>query len=347
VEAVVRALSDADIERDDVDGLGVASFTLGPDHAIDFAWRLGMRLRWLMEDTNGGASGINLLQHALRAIEAGDAKNVVLVAGDHFGPHDFGDLVDNYNRFTREHLASLPLGGPNPLFAFLTARHMEVHGLHRKHYGAIAVTQRRWAAGNPNAAYRMPLTMEEYLDAPVVAPPLCRYDCVPVVSGAEAVVLSAESPGVKVRALKCSYNADQQEGDGLRTGLADVAPLLWEEAGLGPEDVSMACVYDDYPAMVFIQLADLGVVAEGELVDFAERRLLDEGWPLNTSGGMLSAGQAGAAGGMHGLAEAATQLLRRAGGRQTEAHTALVSGYGMVVARYGAAANAAILERVE
>ena len=107
----------------------------------------------------------------------------------------------------------------------------------------------------------------------------------------------------------------------------------------------MACVYDDYPAVVFIQLADLGVIAEGELASFAERRLLEERWPLNTSGGMLSAGQAGAAGGMHGLVEAATQLLGRAGERQTEARTALVSGYGMVLARYGAAANAAILER--
>ena len=63
-DAAVRALADAGVGRDDIDGLGVASFTLRPDHAIDLAWRFGMRVRWLMEDTNGGASGINLLQHA-------------------------------------------------------------------------------------------------------------------------------------------------------------------------------------------------------------------------------------------------------------------------------------------
>src|SRR5688500_11326117 len=70
-DAVVRALADAGVHHHEVDGLGVCSFTLQPDHAIDFAWRLGMSVSWLMEDTNGGASGINLLQHAVRAIEAG------------------------------------------------------------------------------------------------------------------------------------------------------------------------------------------------------------------------------------------------------------------------------------
>jgi acetyl-CoA acetyltransferase len=77
-DAVVRVLEQADFHRDDVDGLGVSAFTLGPDHAIDLAWRLGMRLRWLMEDTNGGACGPNLLQHAVRAIEGGDAELIAM-----------------------------------------------------------------------------------------------------------------------------------------------------------------------------------------------------------------------------------------------------------------------------
>ena len=82
VDAVLGAVADAGLDRDDVDGFGVSSFSLRPDHAIDLAWRLGLRLRWLMEDTCGGASGLNMLQHALRAIEAGDAQTIVLCAGD-------------------------------------------------------------------------------------------------------------------------------------------------------------------------------------------------------------------------------------------------------------------------
>src|SRR5690606_24861060 len=139
------------------------SFTLAPDHAIDLAWRLGLRLRWLMEDTNGGASGLNMLAHAARAIEAGDARHVLILAGDRMGKAEFARLADTYNVVTRDHLAPLPFEGPNTLFAFLTQRHMEVHGLSREDYGSVAVAQRAWAARNPGAVYREPLTLDEYL----------------------------------------------------------------------------------------------------------------------------------------------------------------------------------------
>ena len=88
--------------------------------------------------------------------------------------------------------------GPNPLFAMLTQRQMMRTGLRREDYGALCVAQRQWAAGNPNAAYRQPLSLRQYLDAPLVAPPLGRLDCVPVVSGACALVLSARPAGVHV-----------------------------------------------------------------------------------------------------------------------------------------------------
>jgi acetyl-CoA acetyltransferase len=224
---------------------------------------------------------------------------------------------------------------------------MELHGLERSDYGAIAVAQRSWAALNPGAAYRDPLTLDEYLDAPLVAPPLGRYDCVPVVSGADALLVSRPRPGapaVHVRALRASFNHDNQLGDGLATGLASLAAELWDRAGFGPEDVDLACVYDDYPAMVLVQLDELGLVPGGDLRGFL-RRLGRERWPLNPSGGQLSAGQAGAAGGMHGLVEAVRQLTGQAGERQVAgARRAVVTGYGMVVYRYGACAAAAALE---
>ncbi len=98
--------------------------------------------------------------------------------------------------------------------------------------------------------------------------------------------------------------------------------------------------------MALAQLADLGFVPDGDLSGFLRRRIEQERLPVNTSGGQLSAGQAGAAGGMHGLVEAVTQLLGEAGERQVEnARLAVVSGYGMVLYRYGACANAVVLER--
>jgi acetyl-CoA acetyltransferase len=351
-DAVGEALADAGLAAADVDGLAVASFSLGPDHAIDLAWRLGMRLRWLLEDTSGGAAGLDMVGHARRALEAGDASVVVVVAGDAGGSVEVARRQASFNRATRDHLAPLGYGGPNSLFAMLTQRQMQAHGLTPEDYGHLVIAQRAWAAGNPGAVYRAPLSMAEYLAAPLIADPLRRYDCVPVVAGADALVLSSAGRGqaagspVLVRALVRSFNHDQQEGDGLRTGLAEVASELWDGAGVGPGSVDLACVYDDYPAMVLAQLADLGVIADGDLPRYTREVIAERRFPINTSGGMLSAGQAGAAGGVHGIVEAVRQLQHRAVGRQVpRARLAVVTGYGMVLYRYGAAAAAAVLER--
>jgi acetyl-CoA acetyltransferase len=347
-DAFLRALESAGIDRDDVDGLGVASFTLTPDHAVDLAWRLGVRPRWLMDDANGGSSGITMLQHAVRAVESRDAETVVLLAGDRLLREEFATVVDGYNRATRDHLAEIPVDGPNTAFALLTQRHMARTGLEREDYGLIPLAQRRWAAENPLAVYRGPLTMEDYLAARIVADPLCLYDCPPVVSGADALVITSREnarSGVRIRSVKALHNADGQEGDGLTTPLGLIAADLWEASGQGPAEVDLAYVYDDYPVMVLVQLADLGFIEDGDIRRFLRVRLGEERWPLNTSGGQLSCGQAGAGGGMHGLVEAVTQLLGKGGDRQVEgARTAVVTGYGMVLYRYGASAGAVVLE---
>lgn len=348
--AFFAALERTTLTADDVDGIGVSSFSLRPDHVIDLAWRLGLPIRWLMEDPTGGASGINLLQHAIRAIEGGDARTIVLLAGDHLTHHDFAQLVSNYNVATRDWLAPLPHGGPNTLFAHLTQRHMQRYGLHREDYGALVIAQRAWAGANPGAVYRTPLTIGDYLNAPPVAPPLGRYDCVPVVAGADALIITRDNqvsgPTVRVRASAALHNPDNQEGDGLTTGLSAVAGEIWDQAGIEPADIDMAAIYDDYPAMACIQLADLGFAPDGDLHRLLHTAVATGRLPLNTSGGQLSAGQAGAAGGMHGLVEATTQLRHTAGQRQVpNARLALVTGYGMVTYRYGSCSNAVILER--
>lgn len=345
-QAVGQALRGAGLAPADVDGLGVASFTLRPDRAIDLAWRLGLRLNWCMQDEMGGASAINLLRQAWLALEAGQADTIVLVSGDHFAGADFAGLVRGYNRSAQEYLSPLGCEGPNPLFAMLTQRQMARTGLRREDYGALCVAQRQWAADNPNAAYRQPMTLAQYLDAPLVAPPLGRLDCVPVVSGASALVLRAKPQGVSVRLIASDgrYNDDQQEGDGLQTGIAEFAPALWRRAGVGPEDMDVISVYDDYPAMALAQLCDLGVASGDDLPGFIARRIATRALPVNTAGGQLSAGQAGTAGGMHGLVEVSRQLLGQAGPRQLRGlRHGVVTGYGMVQLRYGMCANAAVL----
>ncbi|MFP6559735.1 thiolase family protein [Paraburkholderia sp. B3] len=351
-QAFDAALAQSGFSARDVDGLGVASFTLAPDHAIDMAWRLGLSPRWCMDDCHGGASAINMLHHAVRAIQNEDAEVIVLLSGDRFEAADFRQLVEHYNLTTRRYLRPLENGGPNSLFAMLTKRHARRHGLDARDYGALCVAQREWASMNPGAVYRTPLTLDDYLVAPRVADPLGRFDCVPVVCGANAIVVArsdritagAQSAPVRVRALQCCYNPDHQAGDGLQTGLATLAPALWSQAGVGPADIDVISVYDDYPVMSLIQLADLGFAPDGDLRALIAR-IASRALPVNTSGGQLSAGQAGAAGGMHGLVEAIAQLQGEAGARQVgNARRALVSGYGMVQYRYGMCANAVVLE---
>src|SRR5262249_33621021 len=153
---------------------------------------------------------------------------------------------------------------------------------------------------------------------------------------------------VRVRAHRMSFNYDNQEGDGLQTGISTFAGDLWKAAGVSPRDIDLASVYDDYPTMGLAQLDDLGMIAGHALARFSRHDIAERHFPLNTWGGMMSAGQpGGAAGGLNGISEAVLQLQHRAGDRQVkDARLAVATGYGMTMYRYGGTAGAAILERV-
>lgn len=342
-EAVRTAVTDAGIELSDVNGLGVSSFSHFPDRSIDLAWKLGLRLTWTMDEV----IGMTMFQHAVHAIEAGAAEAIVLVGGDSLMGADFKGMAENYNRVTAEYLSPLPAHGPNAIFALVTQAHMEHHGLTREDYGRVVQAQRRWAGTNELALYRAELTMSEYLEAPLVADPLTIFDCPPLVTGAEAVVLTSddrdEGSSVRVLSLCASYNFDNQLGQGWPTGISTFAEELWEAADIGPEDVDLAELYDDYPVVVLAQLQDLGFIEDGDA-----SRLLDpesdEFLPVNTSGGLLTHGQAGAGGGIHGLVEAVKQLRgQRPESGIEDPEYAVVAGYGMVLYRYAANSIATVL----
>ena len=354
-DAVIAALRDAEIDASDIQGMAVTSFSLAPDTAVDLAWRLGLSLHWLLQDTNGGSSAMNMLGHALRGVETDAASPILVVAGDATGLGGYAKIAANYNIATREHLTPLGHGGPNGVYSLVTTRQMNKYGITKSDYGHMAIAQRAWAAKNPFAVYRAPLTMEEYLAGPMVADPLTRYDCVPVVAGAQAIIIAypdrcpRDRAPVRVRAIRNSFNYDNQEGDGLETGISTFADDLWQTAGTRPEDIDVASIYDDYPAVVLAQLNDLGMIPDHDLAAFASREIGERRRPINTWGGMMSAGQPGGpAGGLNGISEAVLQLQHRAGERQVKnARRAVVTGYGMTLYRYGGTAAAAVLDRIE
>jgi acetyl-CoA acetyltransferase len=352
-DAVTVALQDAGLGAGDIQGLAVSSMSLAPDSAVDLAWKLGLSLRWLMQDSNGGSSAMNMLGHALRAVESGAAETVLVLGGDATGLAGYAKVAANFNTVTQKHLAPLGHGGPNGVYALVASRQMKAFGLEKSDYGHIAIAQREWAAKNPFAVYRAPMTMAEYLAAPMVAEPLSRYDCVPVVAGAQAIVVARPDraprgrAGVRVRAHRASFNYDNQAGDGLATGISTFADELWRAAKVSPGDVQVASIYDDYPTMVLAQANDLGLVPGSDLARYCRVTIGEQRFPLNTHGGMLSAGQPGGpAGGLNGIAEAVLQLQGRAGERQVKgARLAVATGYGMTMYRYGGTAAAAVLER--
>jgi acetyl-CoA acetyltransferase len=354
-DAVVAALKDAALDAKNIQGMAVSSFSLAPDSAVDLAWKLGLSLRWILQDTNGGSSAMNMLGHALRGVESGAAETILVIGGDATGLAGYAKVAANYNTATQKHLSPLGHGGPNGVYALVAGRQMKKYGLEKSDYGHIAIAQREWAAKNPYAVYRTPLTMDEYLAAPLVADPLSRYDCVPVVAGAQAMIVARPDrepkgrPGVRVRAHRASFNYDNQEGDGLQTGIGTFAAELWQEAGVRQDDIDVASIYDDYPTMVLAQANDLGLVPGNDLKRFCRVAIGERRFPVNTHGGMLSAGQPGGpGGGLNGISEAVLQLQHRAGERQVkDARLALATGYGMTMYRYGGTAAAAILERME
>lgn len=349
-DATNNALNDANLLLKDIDGLAIASFSITPDSAIDIAWRFGLSINWLLQDTNGGSSAMNMLGHAMRAIQTGAAKNILILAGDATGLAGYAKIANAYNSATRDHLSPLGHGGPNGVYSLVTTRQMKKFNLKKEDYANLLISQRNWASMNPHAVYKNPLSREEYINAPIVAGPLCRYDCVPVIAGSYALILSRNEnknlkKQVRVRAFQQSFNYDNQEGDGTETGIITFKDNLYGSANLAPKDIDVYSIYDDYPAIVLAQLNDLGLIKNSNIKDYLQN-MSNLDTPLNTWGGMLSAGQPGGmAGGLNGIGEVALQLQNRANDRQINtAKYGIVTGYGMTLYRHGGTVSAAILE---
>jgi acetyl-CoA acetyltransferase len=354
---LARAFSEllrvSSLRKSDVDGLTVSSFTLAPDTAIGFTQHIGLSPRWLDHVPLGGASGVVALRRAARAVQAGDAEVVACLAGDTNHVDSFRLTLANFSQFARDAVYPYGAGGPNASFAFLTAHYMQRYGAKREDFGKLCVAQRANALKYSHALFKKPLTLEEYLNARPIAEPLHLFDCVMPCAGAEAFLVLSEE---KARTIGLPYarllgsierhNAFNSDPVQLRAGWALDREELYTQAERSPDEIHFVQVYDDYPVITLMQLEDLGFCGKGEGPAFVrEHRFTWDGdFPLNTSGGQLSAGQAGAAGGFLGMVEAIRQLTGEAPGRQVpDARTGLVSGFGMINYDRGLGSGAAIL----
>lgn len=336
-----------------IDGLCVSSFTLFPDTAAGLTQHFGLIPRWLDHVPTGGASGVIALRRAARAVQSGDASVVACLAGDTNHVDSFRAMLTTFSRFSQD--ASYPYGsgGPNGSFSLMTRYYMNTYGIQREDFGKLCVAQRDNALKIPHALMKKPLTLDEYMNARLIADPIVLYDCVMPCAGAEAYLVMREGdakeqglPYANILSTIERHNAFPEDPVQIRGGWALDVDELWGMADVGPNDVDLLQTYDDYPVISVMQMEDLGFCKKGEAAEFIRMNsFTHEGsFPHNTSGGQLSVGQAGAAGGYLGMVEAIRQLTGNAEKNAVpDAKVAVISGFGIINFDRGLCSGAAIL----
>ena len=352
-KALRTLIDDSGLEKHDIDGLCISSFQLVPDTAVGLTQHLGMSPRWLDHIPMGGACGVVGLRRAARAVQCGDASIVACIGADTNHVDTFRNLLGSFSQYAQDAVYPYGSGGPNASFAFLTDYYMREYGATREQFGKLCVAQRTNALANPNALFKRPLTLEEYMSARVIAEPLHLFDCVMPCAGAEGfLVMSRESasqlglPHARILSTIERHNAFPEDPIQMRGGWAMDKDALYERADCSPNDVDFMCTYDDYPIINALQFEDLGFCEKGEAPAFiqANEFAWDGTFPINPSGGQLSVGQAGAAGGYLGMVEAVRQLTGQPAGHQVpDAKIGLVSGFGMINYDRGVCTAAALL----
>jgi acetyl-CoA acetyltransferase len=336
---VLRAIEDAGLAVDDIDGIASYPGPGVPDAGFSGAAiqevrnALGLRCRWYVSamETAGQigpvieacmAVALGLANHVVvyrsvwestAAQQAGGGRASVLFSGGKLPSHL--EWVAPFGALSAANWLAMP-----------AQRYMHDFGLTREQLGWIALNARRNAALNPDAVYREPMTMDDYLGARMISEPLCLYDCDVPCDGATAVIVSRRDaaaglprhpltvesvgPGMFERATW------DQRSDITTMAAHDSAETLWQNTALTPADVDMAQLYDGFSFLTVMWLEALGFCEHGKVGEFiegGETIALDGSLPINTSGGQLSGGRLHGMGFLH---EACVQMWGEGGDRQ-------------------------------
>ncbi|HEY1831489.1 MAG TPA: hypothetical protein VGG38_14735 [Acidimicrobiales bacterium] len=321
-----RALAEAGISKDEVDGFGALTGALPP---VELAEYLGIRPNWVDSTGHGGSIWEFMTEHAAAAISQGIVDTVVLS----YGSTQRADLkkklrMANLSFGTRGPTQfAAPFGHPvGSHYAMAARRHMYEYGTTIEQLAEVAVQTRYNASLNPDAYYQDLITIDDVVDAPMVWDPLTKLHCCIRSDGGGAIVLTHEDrakdcatepiwvlgTGEAVSHTTMSEWPDFTESPCVRSGR-----LAFERAGLQPEDMDLAQVYDAFTPMVILTLEGLGFCKKGEGGAFVEGGTMrvDGKLPTNTDGGGLSSCQPGMRG-IFLLIEAVKQLRGEGGARQ-------------------------------
>ena len=349
VDAALAALADAGLERQDVDGLITCNAFAEPImyHAEAVAEYLQIFPPMCMSVNTGGGTTFAVLMHAAAAIEAGTATTILISMADSMRSFMTREQAMLTQSSTGHPQFEQPYGPTVPAYYALIARaHMAQYGTTEAQFAEVAASCRAHAARNPAAQMREPIGVEDVLSSRLIADPLHLLDCSLVSDGGAAVVVtSAErardfphSPVYLLGAGEGHGHEHISQAHDLTTSAArESGRRAYDMAGLGPQDMDLAQLYDCFTPTVLVELEDLGFCAKGEGGEFLQTGATYPGgnMPVNTHGGMLSHAHPGNPGAMFALTESVWQLRHDAAERQVpDAEVALVHAQGGIMSSH-------------
>ena len=345
------ALQKAGMSKNDFDGQGLGVAHAEVAHTVNWsaatAENLGISPQVLLRADQGGASASSMLIRAAAMIHAGIVDRVLVVGAD--TPLNIPSAAPGLP-LSPERTRGVywdfqgPFGvmGASAQFALVQTRYMHQYKLTPEQLGKIAINARFHASMNPGAIYRKPFTMEEYLGSRMLSDPIRLLDCVPIVNGGLAYIVTSAKTArtltdrpVYLRGfgeINNYYHGSRSLPDITTTGFSQTAPQAMKAAGVTHRDIDFLQPYDDYPFIAMMTIEDHGFCKKGEGGRFVEEHDLsfNGDFPMSTDGGQLSGGQPGGAiGGFMPLVEAVTQLRGEAGERQVKnANIGAACGFG-------------------
>jgi acetyl-CoA acetyltransferase len=334
-----RAVADAGLTKDDVDGLGAHGSLLAP---IEVSEYLGLRPTWMDSTNVGGSSWEVMAQHAAAAISTGEIDVALLTYGS--------TARSDVKRRSRSSAAAMSTGGAMQFetpygatliakYAMAARRHMIEYDTTVEQLAEVAVSAHEWAAMNDNAFDRERLTVADVAAAPMLADPFTAKHVCLRTDGGGAVVLASEDvardcarePIWIMGSANAASHVSMSEWTDFTTSAAAVSgPRAFADAGVTPADMDVCQLYDSFTSTVLLTVEDLGFCAKGDGGPFIADGALRPGGalPTNTDGGGLASCHPGMRG-MFLLVEAVRQLRGECGPRQVEnARLACVNAMG-------------------
>jgi acetyl-CoA acetyltransferase len=341
-DAELNAMKDAGLTAKDIDGVATAG-----ESPTEIAHYLGITPTYVDGTSVGGCSFMLHVRHAAAAIEAGLCKTVLITHAES-GKSMIGKPPRSIPAYSLQGQFEAPFGvyGPPSMFPIPVLRFMKTYGITHEQIASVAVAQREWAAKNPRAMMKDPITVADVLNSRMIAYPFRLLQCCLVTDGGGALILTSadrakDFPQKPVYILGTGESVEtpmvsQMETFDSSRAFKVAGPLAFKEAGIAHKDVDHLMIYDAFAHLPLYGLGDLGFMPYEETGKFIADGNTRPGGklPLNTNGGGLSYMHSGMYG-MYALQESVRQMRGIAPAQVKDAKISVCHGVGGMFAASG------------